>query len=168
MKVYDNQFNSNEWFIIIGLCIGIIVTLFLPKRFPSKTAIVFFMCGIFTGFFFDHSLSVEPVSFYDVNDNSSYQFMDFLSYVTFGPYSYLFFYIYDCLRPKSASLYILISSFISITIEWFAHYSGVYHYSHGYKIFYSFPIYLFVQSCWLILYFRYHGSKFSNNSASNL
>jgi uncharacterized membrane protein len=167
MKVYDNQFNSNEWFVIIGLCIGVIVTLYLPKRFSRKAAIVFFMCGIFTGFFFDHSLSVEPVSFYDVNDKSSYQFMDFLSYVSFGPYSYLFFYIYDRFRPKSAFLYILISSIISIAVEWFAHYLGVYHYRHGYKIFYSFPIYLLVQSCWLVLYFRYYGSKSSSNQLQN-
>jgi len=153
---------------MIGLCIGIIVMVFLPARFSRKTAIVFFMCGIFTGFFFDHSLSVEPVSYYDVNDKSTYQFIDFLSYVSFGPYSYLFFYIYDRIRPKSVFLYILISALISTTIEWFAHYSGVYHYRHGYKLPYSFPIYLFVQSCWLVLYFRCHGSKSNSNSASNL
>lgn len=162
MIVYDNHFNLNEWFIIIGLCIGITTVIILPKRFPKKTAIVFFVCGIYTGFFFDHSVSVQPVSFYDVNDNSSYQFMDFLSYLSFGPLSYLFFYIFDKLRPKSKPLYILIWSLISLGIEWLATHAGVYHYRHGYKLYYSFPIYLIVQSCWLVLYDRFRGGAHSN------
>lgn len=159
MIVYDNRFNSNEWFIILGLCIGITVLFFLPKRFPPKTAIVFFMCGVFTGFLFDHSLSVQPVSFYDVNDNSSYQFIDFLSYITYGPFSYMFFHFYDRLRPKSIPLYILIWTLISYGTEWCAHYAGVFHYRHGYKIYYGIPIYLAVQSLWVFFYHRYHGAN---------
>ncbi|MDQ0198233.1 hypothetical protein J2S10_001374 [Neobacillus ginsengisoli] len=164
MNVYDNHFNSNEWFIVVGLCIGTITLFFLPKRFPRKTSIVFFTCGVFSGFFFDHSLSVEPVNFYDVNDNSSYQFIDFLSYVTYGPLSYLFFYFFDRLRPVSIPIYILIWSLISLGMEWSATYFGVFHYRHGYKLFYSLPIYLIVQSCWIVLYHRYHGSNSNLNS----
>lgn len=159
MIIYDNHFNSNEWFIIVGLLIGIITLIIIPKRFPIKTAIVFFMCGFFTGFFFDHSLSVEPVSYYDVNDKSSYQIMDFLSYITYGPVSYLFFHIYDRLRPVSIPIYILIGSLISTGLEWGAVHAGIFHYRHGYNLYFSFPIYLLVQSCWLALYYRYHRSN---------
>lgn len=159
MIVYDNHFNSNEWFIVVGLCTGIITMSLLPKRFPRKMTIVFFTCGVFSGFFFDHSLSVQPVSFYDVNDNSSYQFIDFLSYISYGPLSYLFFYFYDRLRPKSNSLYILVWSLISLGTEGLAAYLGVFHYRFGYKLYYSFPIYLLVQSCWVVLYHRYRGGR---------
>lgn len=168
MIVYDNRFNGNEWFIIAGLIVGISIMYFLPKRFPKKISIVFFMCGVFSGFFFDHSLSVEPVDYYDVNDKSTYQIMDFLSYVSYGPISYFFFYFYDRLKPSSSLLYILIWSFISVGLEWCAEKVGVFHYKHGYQLYYSFPIYLLVNSCWTLLYYRYHGTVANSNRDSVL
>ena len=101
------------------------------------------------------------INFYDVNDNSSYQFIDFLSYLTYGPLSYLFFYFYDRFRPVSIPIYILIWTLISLGMEWIATYFGVFHYRHGYKLSYSLPIYLLVQSCWLLIYRRYHGSIYN-------
>ncbi|TJY42616.1 hypothetical protein E5161_07115 [Cohnella pontilimi] len=161
MIVYDNRFNTNEWFIIGGLCVGMALVIFLPKRFPTKNTIVYFMCGVYSGFFFDHSLSVEPVSYYDVNDKSAFQFMDFLSYLSYGPMSYLFFYIYDRIRPKPSHipLYILIWSLTAVGLEWLAVRTGVFHYLHGYKLAYSFPIYLIVQSCWIAFFHRYHNVR---------
>ncbi|WP_108671641.1 hypothetical protein [Peribacillus acanthi] len=155
MKVYDNHFNLNEWFIIFGLCVGLLAIIFLPKRFSKKTSIVFFTCGIFTGLFFDHSLSVQPVSYYDVNDNSSYQMMDFLSYIAYGPISYLFYYFYDRLQKIPTPTYILLCSLFSTGLEWLSVQAEVFHYNHGYTLYYSFPIYLIVQSCWLVLYVRF-------------
>ncbi|MGV3466071.1 MAG: hypothetical protein ACO1OT_12355 [Heyndrickxia sp.] len=154
MTVYDNQFNANEWSILLGLLIESILLFVIPKRFPRKISIVIFTCGVFSGFLFDHSLSVEPVSFYDVNDKSTYQLFDFLSYLTYGPICYLFFYMYDRMKRKSATIYILIWSLISVGIEWYAVHFGVFHYRNGYKIYYSFLIYLIVQSCWMVLYKR--------------
>jgi hypothetical protein len=165
--IYDNHFNSNEWFILIGLCLGFLLVLLLPKRFPKRLSIVFFMCGVYSGFFFDHSLSVEPVSFYDVNDKSSYQFFDFLSYVSFGPVSYLYFYLYDRIRPSSVPLYILIWAFIYLGIEGLSDLTGVYHYRHGYKIYYSFIIYLIVNSIWIGFYNHFHRTKSTKNRAGD-
>jgi len=154
--VYDYRFNSNEWFVIITLCIGILLVFWLPRRFPKKQAIVYFMCGVFFGFFFDHTLSVIPVSFYDVNDTSNFQIMDFISYWQYGPFSYLFFYIYDRLRitPALSPIYILICSLFSVLMEWFAVLFGVFHYRHGYTLVYSFPIYLLIESIWVTLFYR--------------
>lgn len=162
MIVYDTRFNANEWFIIVSLCIGIACILFFPKRFSRQVATVFLMCGVYSGFFFDHSLSVEPVSFYDVNDVSKFQVMDFISYWMYGPVSYFFFYIYDRLQPKPAliPLYILIWSLIAVGAEWLAVVCGVFHYRHGYQLAYSFPIYLLVQSCWIALYHGFKRKKF--------
>ncbi len=155
MKIYDTHFNANEWFIIVGCCLGLGLILFLPKRFSIKNSLVFFMCGVYSGFFFDHSLSVQPVNYYDVNDSSNYQFIDFISYLGFGPFSYFFFYLFDLLRPKIKyiPIYILVWSFFSIILEWCSHKLGVYHYRNGYTIYYSFAIYLLVLSCWCLLYF---------------
>lgn len=112
------------------------------------------MCGVYTGFCFDHTLSLEPFGLYDVNDTSNYNIMDFFSYWMYGPYSYLFFYILDMLKLKSSfyPIYILICSLISVLFEWAAHMSGVFHYLHSYSLYDSFPIYLAVQSFWVVLY----------------
>ncbi len=158
MIVYDDHFNANEWSVLIGLLIGTLIVLFFPKRFSNKVTIVFIMCGIFSGFFFDHTVSVQPVSFYDVNDKSTYQFIDFISYLTFGPICYLYLYIFDRVPFfwRKKPIYILMWSFIYIGMEFCAVLAGVYHYNHGYKIYYSFPIYLIVSSAWLVVYYRYH------------
>jgi hypothetical protein len=160
--VYDNRFNANEWFIILGLCVGVALMLTFPKRFSGQVTVVFFVCGVYSGFFFDHSLSVQPVSFYDVNDVSEFQVMDFISYWMFGAVSYFFFYIYDRVQPKPSyiPLFILGWTLMSLGAEWVAGLCGVYHYSHGYKLIYSFPIYLIVQSCWMALYHGFKGKGF--------
>lgn len=154
--VYDNRFNANEWSVIISLCIGVLTVFILPKRFTKKTASIFFMCGVFFGFLFDHTLSVLPVSFYDVNDTSRFQFMDFLSYLMYGPYSYLFFYLYDRwrIKPRFSAVYIIVWSFLSTGFERLNVALGVFHYTpHGYNIFYSFVIYLAVASFWVVFYY---------------
>lgn len=154
--VYDNRFNTNEWTVILTLCVGVLTVFLLPKRFPKKIAIIYFMCGVFFGFFFDHTLSVLPVSFYDVNDTSRFQVMDFLSYVMYGPYSYMFFYLYDrwSIKPRFSVAWIAMWTFLSTGFERLNVALGVFHYTgHGYNIFYSFVIYFLVGSIWVGFYY---------------
>ncbi len=163
IRYYDHNFNANEWFIVISLIVGTLVVLKLPKRFTNKTTCVYLLCGVFTGFFFDHILSVLPVSYYDINDNSSFQLMDFLSHVMYAPFSYLFFYIYDFfnIKPNLSLLFILGWAFISVGIELFSEYIGIFHYQNGYNSYYSFVIYLVVQSLWVRFYriIKVYGEK---------
>ncbi|MEQ2529280.1 hypothetical protein EKG37_07460 [Robertmurraya yapensis] len=165
MKVihYDNHFNGNEWFVIISIVVGLLAVLVIPKRFTKKTSTIYLLTGVFFGFFFDHTLSVIPVSYYDLNDTSLFELTDFLSHVMYSSYSYFFFYLYDYLKVKARNspLYILIWTFISVGIEKISAILGVYHYKHGYTIFYSFVIYLIVHSIWVALYYviERHGEK---------
>jgi len=151
---YDHQFNSNEWTIVIASLVGILLVLLLPKRFTKKTTCVYFMCGVFFGFLFDHTLSVLPVRYYIINDSSSFEWMDFLSHVMYGPFSYLFFYLYDFfhIKKRFSLLYILVWVFMSVGIEHLCVKLGVFHYEHGYTIYYSFLIYILVVSFWVIFY----------------
>lgn len=151
---YVTHFNANEWFIIASLFIGTIVVVLLPNRFTKKTTYVYLMCGMFFGFFFDHTLSVLPVSYYVINDSSSFELMDFLSHVIYAPYSYLFFYLYDFfnIKPHLSLVYILVWAFLSVGIELFCSHIGIFHYQHGYNIYYSFVIYLLVISFWVIFF----------------
>lgn len=157
MIIYDTHFNLNEWLIIIGFFVGYLTLFILPKRFPLKVTFVFVICGIYSGFFYDHSLSVEPVDFYDVNDRSQYQFIDFISYLMYGPWSYLFFYLWDCIQFKFrfATIYIFVWGVISLGLEKVAVLCGVYHYKNGYELSTSFPIYLLTFSIWSVLYYYF-------------
>lgn len=152
---YDNHFNGNEWFVIISIVIGLLAVLAIPKRFSKKVSIIYLLTGVFIGFFFDHTLSVIPVSYYDLNDVSVFELTDFLSHVMYASYSYFFFYLYDYLKVKFrfSPVYILIWTIMSMGIEKLSALVGVYHYKHGYTIFYSFIIYLLVHSSWVALYY---------------
>ncbi|GEO25900.1 hypothetical protein AAC03nite_16850 [Alicyclobacillus acidoterrestris] len=155
LTVYDAQLNTNEWAVLLAVCLGSVVVYFLPRRFSWKLSTLFFMCGVTFGFLFDHVLSVIPISFYDVNDRSEFEFIDFLSYLMYGPVSYLFFYLYDFLhiRAKFSPIYILCWALLSTSMEWVAKRFGIYHYNHGYSINVSFVIYLMVQSVWVWLFY---------------
>jgi hypothetical protein len=163
---YDNRMNTNEWFILSGLCIGILIVCLLPKRFPRKLAIIYFLCGVFTGFFFDHTLSLKPFNCYDVNDTSKFNLMDFISYWMYGPFSYLFFYILDYikLKPSFWPVYVLVSSLVSLGFEWAASSAGVFHYKNHFSMYDSFPIYLIVQSIWILLFHHFQSQLHRDSS----
>ncbi len=153
--VYDQKFNINEWSIILAFIVGIILVWKLPKRFPLKEALVYFTYFIFIGIIFDHTLSIEPFDYYDVNDLSSYQLIDFLSYLSFGAFGYIYIYVYDFFQIKDRynTIYILSWTLISLVVEYIAQtYLGIYHYKNGYEIYYSFPIYLLMLMPNLYLY----------------
>ncbi|AYV68957.1 hypothetical protein C2I06_20045 [Niallia circulans] len=160
---YDFHFNLNEWSILISIFLGFLLVILLPRRFTKKTMSIYLMCGVFFGFIFDHTLSILPVRYYIINDSSSFEIMDFFSHVMYAPISYLFFYLYDLfnIKPHFTLLYILGWALVSIAIERVCGMIGIFHYQHGYTIYYSFVIYLLVISIWVIFYrlIKEHGEK---------
>ncbi|MBB6451840.1 hypothetical protein HNQ94_000261 [Salirhabdus euzebyi] len=160
MTIYDNHFNSNEWFLICLLIAVYVIFFLLPKRFPRQVTIVFLLYGIFVSYFFDLTIGLKPIDFYDVNDTSKYSIFDFITYVMFAPVSYLFFYIYDRMKihKRFTPLYILMWACVAMFMEWVSKYLGVYHYRLAYEIYYSFGIYLAVLSVGIILYHRIQNS----------
>ncbi|WAH36610.1 hypothetical protein [Alicyclobacillus dauci] len=126
-----------------------------PADSPPKKAIIYFLIGAGFGFFFDHSLSTIPVDFYDINDSSKFTPIDVIKYWMYGPVGYLFFYMYDVLKVKPAysPIYIFAWALLSLGLEWLSFSLGIFHYKHGYRLGYSFPIYLLVNSIWVILYY---------------
>ncbi|WP_261134409.1 hypothetical protein [Bacillus sp. Marseille-Q3570] len=154
MKVYENSFDSNEWFVIVSLVLFIFLIWITPKIFSFIEGTAHFVYGFFIGMFYDHTISVPPWDFYDVNDNSGYQFIDFLSYLMYGPYSYFFIYLYAKLNIKGymTVVYLLIWLGISLLIEWIAIKVGIFHYEKGFKMFWSAPIYMSAQILQIIYY----------------
>jgi hypothetical protein len=152
--VYDNRFNANEWFGIIGLFIGLLFMIKLPSRFPRKIAILFFLCGLTFGTLADHYIGTIPKSLYDTGNTSDFDLTDVPSLLMYGPFSYLFFYIYDFIKIKTnfIPIYILFWSLASSLFEWLGGLAGLFHYNNGYWIGISFMIYLLVHSIWIIFY----------------
>ena len=107
------------------------------------------------------AIGIRPFDYYDVNDKSSYELMDFLSYLTFGPFGYLYIYFYDFFKIKDSynTIYIFLGTIISLVTEHIAQILGVYHYKNGYTIYYSFPIYLLTLTSYLYLYKSLNSKK---------
>jgi hypothetical protein len=150
--VYENSFDWNEWSVIISLVLLSLLVWITPKIFSMLEGMAYFVYGIFTGMFFDHTISVEPWDFYDVNDSSSYELMDFLSYIMYGPVSYFFVYLYVRLKIKGFMhiIYIPIWTGISLIIEWGGVGIGLFHFEKGFKMYWSIPIYLLTQSILIV------------------
>lgn len=154
MKVYDHGFNENEWFVIASILVMNLAIWLAPRIFSKLEALGYYIFGIYIGLFYDHTISTKPWDFYDVNDNSSYQFIDFLSYIMYGPYGYffLYFYIKWNIRGLKTIQYILIWSLFSLLMEWISLKVGLFHFDKGYKMYWSFPIYLLSQSMMILYY----------------
>ncbi len=164
---YDDRWNANEWFVIGMLTLGFTLLAVLPRRFSVKLSTVFTLYGIFTGLLLDHTISVKPVDYYDVNDNSSYEIMDFLTYVMYGSFTYLYAYLHDGwkIKPSWDPLFIFSWALISLGSEWVAVQAGVFHYINGYSIFYSFPIYLLMSSLYLLFIYCVNGIQKGKRSS---
>ncbi|EDL65550.1 hypothetical protein [Bacillus sp. SG-1] len=146
--IYDHQFNVNEWFILIVLALSFVSLFFLKPRMELPLLLTIYLFGVTSGMFFDHTISLNPFNFYDVNDTSNYQLIDFISYVMYGPFAYFFVYFYEKFKITGMKniLYVIIWTVVAICVEWVAHKAGIFHYRNGYKLFYSIPIYLFNQT----------------------
>lgn len=154
MKVYDTAFNQNEWYVIGSIFVLNLAIWLMPKIFTKLEALGFYIFGIYTGLFYDHTISIKPWDYYDVNDTSSYQFIDFLSYIMYGPFGYFFLYFYAKWKLKGFKIivYILVWSGFSLLMEWIGLKVGLFHFDKGYKMYFSFPIYMLSQTMLLLFY----------------
>jgi hypothetical protein len=156
ITIYDKAFNANEWFVLVMIIFGGILLWVLPKRFTLAQSLFNVLFGIFLALMFDHTIAVEPFDLYDIGDESQYQLYDLFSYCMYAPFGYLYIYGYEYFRIRHLGtvLYILLWTTLGIAIEMIGVWVGVFHYKNGYHIGYSIPIYLFVQSLHLHLYYR--------------
>ncbi|WP_224724715.1 hypothetical protein [Paenibacillus vietnamensis] len=152
--VYDNQFNMNEWYAIVLTVIGLAAIRFFPRSFsPLQTTFNLFI-GVTLGLVFDHTIAIPPFDLYDFGDQSKYQLFDIISYAMYMPFGYWFIYWHERMRVGGllTIVYIFVWAWIGIAAETAGVYVGMFHYKEGYRLAYSFPIYLLLQSAHLGLY----------------
>ena len=159
--VYEKAFDWNEWFIIITFVLLNILIILMPKIYSMIEGFAYYLYGITVVHFFDHTTSVKPWDLYDVNDSSKYQLMDFAYYFMNGPISYFFIYLYSKLKIKGHQtiLYLVIWSSFSLFAEWFGVKIGLFHFDKGYKMYWSFPIYMVIQTLQIIYYHIIQNTK---------
>ncbi|RIX60083.1 hypothetical protein D3P08_00370 [Paenibacillus nanensis] len=152
--IYDNQFNGNELFVLGLIIAGFSMIWLLPKTFSPLQTIFNLMIGVTFGLIFDHTLHVPPFDLYDTGDSSKYEWFDILSYLMYSPFGYLFIYGVERLRINGITVigYIALWTCFSILVEWLGEEVGLFHYKNGYKLLYSIPIYLVLQSIHLAAY----------------
>lgn len=147
------SFDGNEWFIIIAITLSYSLILWLPKRFPLGLTILLLLFGSTIARIYDHLLSSPDLNLYHIMDSSKYELFDVISYFLYAPFSYLYVYLYERLNVRGLwiLLYIVISSIIGTLFEGVNALFHVFNY-HGWKLTYSFSVYLFVQALTLLFY----------------
>ncbi|MDF2964435.1 MAG: hypothetical protein K0S39_6170 [Paenibacillus sp.] len=149
------RFDANEWFIIIASLAAFACIWKLPGRFPRSMALLMFLYPLLLAKLFDTLLVLPAFEAYYINDLKEADWFDLLMYFLYAPLGYLFLYVYDRLQLKAVGtvMMIMLASLLAIFVEWVTLLLGVFHYT-GWKIYYSLPVYLFVQSFTIIMFKR--------------
>lgn len=102
---------------------------------------------------FDHLLSSPDLNFYNLMDTDKYELFDIIAYCLYAPFSYFFIYFFEKfhIRGVGIFLYILVWSLFGMMFEGI---SVIFHFFnyHGWKLAYSFGVYLITQLLTLLLY----------------
>jgi hypothetical protein len=148
------KFDQNEWFIIVSIIIAYSITFFLPRRFPSGITVLIMLFGPTVARLFDHFLASPKLDLYTLTDTTKYDLFDLITYFLYAPFSYFFVYIYDRLKVKGywTILYILLCTSFGTIYEWISTLFHVFKYN-GWKLNYSFTVYLLTQ-CFALLFYH--------------
>jgi hypothetical protein len=149
------RFDANEWYTIIFIALSLIISLMLPKRFPTVftlNIILFVAClAKFTDFLLAAGI---PFDFYDYSDTPKLDWYDeYLQLVLYPLVGYLFMYIYDIWLQEEYSklLFIALCTFSSAVFEWLALKAHVFTYK-GWRMAYSIPCYVTLMTMYIIFF----------------
>ncbi|QGQ96112.1 hypothetical protein EHS13_15135 [Paenibacillus psychroresistens] len=147
------RFDTNEWYIIIIWLVVISCIWMLPRRFPPTIGLLYALIPLILAKLFDTILIFPPFEQYYMNDIKGVELFDLLLYFTYPCIGYLSLYAYDRFHPKSVGTVaiLILTSLFAVFFEWVSAKAGLYHYT-GWKVYYSLPIYFFMQSLYVIMY----------------
>lgn len=145
---------QNELYILATIAVALLIMAKLPKKFPAGVTVLIFTFSALIGLTADHILAIPPYDVYDVNDSPNFEVWDFIYYSMYGFFGYFFLYIYQHYRIRGILTipYIILWSMFSVFYEWVAVQVGIFDFGKGYKMQYSFPIYLYIQTFFIIFF----------------
>jgi hypothetical protein len=152
------QFNSNEWCLILSMIAVFAYIFWLPRRFPHTLTIVIVLFSLSLEKAADLILEYPPYSLYYLNDKPEYELFDLITCFLYPASGYLFLYYYDKwnIRNFKNFYYIVGWSIFAVLFEWITVITGVFVYQ-GWTLFYSFPVYL-ITICLYTWFFHYSKS----------
>ncbi|EKN64737.1 hypothetical protein BABA_22653 [Neobacillus bataviensis LMG 21833] len=160
MLPFPERFDSNEWFIIISLLVTYAIIFILPKRFPHTISLIMLLFSMTYVQVLDHILAGLSFDLYDINDVEKYEWLDLITWFLYPPFGYILVYFFDRWSVRSVGVfwYILLWAFIAVGEEALSLKFNIFTYT-GWKLPYSFPVYLITLSIYL-LFFLYIKSTF--------
>jgi hypothetical protein len=160
---YPEKFDANEWFILVGVIVNILVFTFLPKRLPRELIPLLVLLSISFPKVLDHTMAVQPYDFYNINDSKKYELFDLILYGVYPMFGYLFLYIFDIFKPTQMRFlfYILVWTFFAGAFEYILFKIHVFTYT-GWHIVFSLPVYL-ITLCLTFLFYRFVNNYFLKN-----
>jgi hypothetical protein len=153
-------FNVNEISLTVLVVIAYGIYFLLPKRFTRQIRMLSFMWGFATGVLIDFTIGGGLIDLYMENDTNAYEIFDFVYYLLYAPFGYFFFHFYDVfhINRKRFIFYIIGWSIIGLSAQWLFTALHILSFQKGYKLIYSFPIFLLTQTLTGYFY-RYIMSK---------
>ncbi|UOR13734.1 hypothetical protein [Halobacillus amylolyticus] len=155
------SFDKNEISILLFVVVSYAVLFLLPKKFAREITLLFLLWGFTIGVLFDFTIGGGLVDFFKLNDSNGYRLFDLLYYLLFAPFSYFFIYFYESFRinKKTFIWYIVAWAMIGVGMQWVFTLLEIVQFQKGYKIPFSFPIFLMTQTV-TGLYYELVFSKF--------
>ena len=146
-------FYANEWFVIVTFILSSCAVLLVRREFPTSILILIYMYSIIMARTADNLLAGSELDLYDIMDTDKYELFDVFTYILYGPFGVFFIYFYRRWHVKGlfTLLYILTWSLIAIGYEQISVYFNIFTFKE-WNQFYSFLVYLFVQSLLLLFY----------------
>ncbi|AEI39691.1 hypothetical protein [Paenibacillus mucilaginosus] len=142
------NFSLNEISILVLNTAAYLLILFLPKKLTPQVRTLSLMWGFTIGVIFDFTIGGGLVDFYMVNDTNHFEAFDFLYYFLFAPFGYFFFYGYEMvgINKKTFIPYVLAWSIVGVAAQWGFTLLEIITFQKGYKVPYSFPVFLVTQT----------------------
>ncbi|WP_158737947.1 hypothetical protein [Alteribacillus sp. YIM 98480] len=160
MNLWES-FDKNEISIIIMIAIAYAVIFLLPKKFTADITLLFLLFGFTIGVLHDFTIGGGLIDFYRLNNSHSYEIFDFLYYLLFAPFSYLFIYFYEVFRIHKITFiwYIIAWALIGVGMQSLFIWMDIIHFQNGYELHFSFPVFLMTQTI-TALYYEIVSSRF--------
>ncbi|WP_123041573.1 hypothetical protein [Cohnella candidum] len=148
VKFTEHGFGRNDWFVIAAVLLFVSIALLLPRKLPGSTSCLSVMFAVAISSVLDNCTGYLAFDYYDIMDGPELTVMDYMVYLLYAPFGYLYIYFYEAWRLSGwkTVLYILLCSVGAVGFEWLCDLFDVFRYNDGYRIGYSFVIYLFVQT----------------------
>lgn len=147
------QFDENEIFILVSLCVVYYLLFRLRKKLPFSIILLIMLFASTVGRLSDHLLSGPTIDLYDISDSGKYDLFDLLTYVLYGPFAYflVLLFIKKELKGYRVVLFFLLTAFGGVLYEGLSAMFELFTYK-GWKLSYSFSYYLFVQPLTILFY----------------